>query len=595
MEKVEKKYVATVMLRTYVTMESYLFTCLNAVVGDYDEKHKIFTDTKGNDYIHMTSDSSLDSDVAYSVFNIKTIDEMKKLIRSDKDLDGLLGEYEDYCKRLIYYVGYDDGYNPFVHVLNTEDVRNSLVYKEKEAFKGEADIKKALRDLIKDSIDDKYSKKELANIVKELESVKDEAETSKGTLETKIAAIENNRSFVEQLNSELGNPNNVVMPTVTYPPAKKPDQTIKVTPEAKAKIEKKQEPKQKEEKKEVQAEPKKEERINIEETFNKVTKTLIAQDEPTKRVITELARKEMCPRKRSEAILLYGPTGVGKTKMVKLIAANMNKPLIIVDSTQLTIPGYVGKNIEEVLWDLYIKCGKDLKKAENAIIYFDEIDKKGSEKKDDVSGQGVLNVLLPFIEGTTYDAALDSRASTTVVKMNTTNMTVIVGGAFSDVLKHLVLTSQIGFDTEKYSTTSPVYREAETKDFVEYGMMTNEFMGRVTPIRLNDLGREEVKRVMLESDESALKTQVELFKELGVNLTYTSGYVDKVVDDAFKLKTGARSLNGIIDRTTWRAFGEAHSHPGKYKSIQLTEETVEDPTKYIVEEEKPKVKSKTKK
>ena len=141
--------------------------------------------------------------------------------------------------------------------------------------------------------------------------------------------------------------------------------------------------------------------INLEELYKNVTKTLIAQDEPTRRVITEIARKEQYPSSKKRALLITGPTGSGKTKMMELISKYLDRPFYKVDSTQLTIPGYVGKDLEEVLWDLYVKCGRDADRAEHAIIFFDEIDKKGSSRKDDVSGKGVLNVLLPFIEGST--------------------------------------------------------------------------------------------------------------------------------------------------------------------------------------------------
>ena len=85
MGKIEKKYVATVMNRTYVTADSYIFTCLNAVVGEYDEKRKIFTDTSGNEYMYMLSDQALDTDVPYSVFNIRTIDDLKDVVIIDED------------------------------------------------------------------------------------------------------------------------------------------------------------------------------------------------------------------------------------------------------------------------------------------------------------------------------------------------------------------------------------------------------------------------------------------------------------------------------------------------------------------------------
>ena len=155
--------------------------------------------------------------------------------------------------------------------------------------------------------------------------------------------------------------------------------------------------------------------------------------------------------------------------------------------------------------------------CEKAIVYFDEIDKKGSEKKSDVNGQGVLNVLLPFIEGSIYDAASDTKHSTNRVKIDTSNMTVILGGAFTDVYKNLLEKNSIGFNCENYD--KPTYRKATTKDFVEKSGMTDEFMGRVTVIKLNDLDVDDIKRVMLESNESAIKIQEEIFKKLGVKVT----------------------------------------------------------------------------
>lgn len=90
-------------------------------------------------------------------------------------------------------------------------------------------------------------------------------------------------------------------------------------------------------------------------------------------MIAEIARKELYPSKKQDAIILTGATGVGKTKLMELITKYIDKPFIKVDSTQLTIARYKGKDIEEVLWDLYEKCGRDKEKTENAIIFFDEI------------------------------------------------------------------------------------------------------------------------------------------------------------------------------------------------------------------------------
>ena len=137
---------------------------------------------------------------------------------------------------------------------------------------------------------------------------------------------------------------------------------------------------------------------------------------------------------------------------MKLIAKHLDRPFFKIDATKLTIPGYVGTDIEEELWKLFVECGGDLDKAEHAIIFIDEIDKKGSDKKDDVSGKGVLNVLLPFIEGTEYDAVDSMKAPTKKVRINTSNMIVILGGAYTDVYSNLVERNGLGFGADVRSS-----------------------------------------------------------------------------------------------------------------------------------------------
>ena len=137
----------------------------------------------------------------------------------------------------------------------------------------------------------------------------------------------------------------------------------------------------------------------------------------------------------------------------------------------------------------------------------------------------ILNVLLKFIEGTTYDAQADTKGAAQIVKLDTSNMTIILGGAFSDVYNSLIVNNTIGFDTEKNSINAPKYRTAETKDFVERGMMTNEFMGRVTVIKLNDLTLDDLKRILREGNESAIRIQETIFNKLGVKIKKHSTFI----------------------------------------------------------------------
>ena len=551
-----KKYAATIMERHYVGENAFIFNCSHTVIGEIDEKTQILKDRNGNEYAPMLDSGLMMSEIPYAYANITELNKLKEQLGNDLSLKDAISEFEYLCRKVLYFVGRLDNGNPYMVSFNTDNLKytaESAIQPKtgeeqaqpQQEEKDPNDMDEGIKQLIMDVVNGVYSLKELKEIRNGLKLNFDDIEQALDTVELQIEASEKGESLTK----------------LPPDPEDEEEQVIEEEVEEEQVIE--------------QPDPRV---VDIEDLFNKVTKTLIAQDEPARRVISEIARKELDARKKKEGILLTGPTGVGKTELMRLIAKHLDRPFKKVDSTQLTIPGYVGKDIEEVLWDLFVECGQDLEKAEHAIIFFDEIDKKGSSKKSDVSGQGVLNVLLPFIEGSTYDAMPSTKHATQKIKMDTSNMIVILGGAYTDVYKNLLEKNGIGFGAD--TSSKPKYRKATTKDFVEKGMMTDEFMGRVTVIRLNDLDVEEIKRVMLESDESAMKIQEEIFEKLGVKLTFTDGYTTEIAKNAHEKKTGARGLNGIIDESTWKAFDEVYTHPGEYEEAILSEETVKDPSNY---------------
>ena len=312
--------------------------------------------------------------------------------------------------------------------------------------------------------------------------------------------------------------------------------------------------------------------------YGDITKTLISQDEPARRVIVEISRLNDM-RKKNYGILLTGSSGVGKTLLMSLIAKNIDKPLLTIDSTQLTMPGYVGKNIEQYLWELYEKCDKNIDKAEHSIIFFDEIDKKGSSDKSDVAGQGVLNTLLKFLDGETYTASKNpqSQTNSTTININTENMIIVCGGAFLDVYKNKDKNSSIGFTkNEQDKEENPTI-----EDFITSGQMPKEFMGRLPVIiKLNDLDIEGLKKILLESIDSPLKIQEEVFKDHGVKLSTKQGYIKRVAEKAISYGTGARALNKIITDSTWNAYYDVCCNNGSIEEVVLTEETVDNPKSY---------------
>ncbi len=568
-----KKYIATIMDRHYLGDSTFIFSVNHAAIGEINEESELFTDRNGNEYGPMLSPLMLGSEIASAFANVTPLSELPKSL--NMPLREAISEYEFLCRQNIYYVGRHSNGEVFCLVFNVDSLRNSAE-KAKNHFKEVTErpaseipeVEKpptveerveveedALDQLMEEVVMGKYSLKELKSIVAELKENGEHLQTTIDSIELQIEASEKGESAVELPKDE----------------------------EVKKKKEEKKEPEMTEEEALAFLEKWSKERdfarirkIDIDDLFKKVTKTLIAQDEPARRVITEIARKEMDDRKKRQGILLTGATGVGKTELMRLIAKHLDKPFKKIDSTQITVPGYVGRDIEEELWDLYVKCGKDKARAEEAIIFFDEIDKKGSDKKSDVSGQGVLNVLLPFVEGAVYDACPDMRTKKQSVQIDTSNMTIIFGGAFSDVYKNLKENNGIGFGQEIHSKEKPKYRKATTQDFVDRGMMTDEFMGRVTVVKLNDLDVEDIKRIMLESDESAMKIQKEIFEQLGVTLTFTDSFTQSVAEKAVEKKSGARGINSIIDECTWKAFDKVYSNPGEYQEVIVDEKTIED-------------------
>ena len=549
MSKTSKKYVATILKRNELG-ENYSFaSCDHVAIGEIDKETQIFTDENGNCFGPMSNPWIISSNVDYMYDNVIAYDEIRGIAKDSKiPVDIVIKEYEEINKKMVYLLGKTESGESFCTTINMEDIKKAAKDRLPVGVKQSADI-------AEDDIDDS------------LDVLASEIVSGKYSLEELLEILDN----LKETHKDLG-----MVIDITKEQIKEQQAGIKTN--SKENIQKAAEETEKITETKEENEEDKPVIINIDELFKNVTKTLIAQDEPALRVITELARKEMDARKKKEGILLTGSTGVGKTELMRLIANYTNLDFHRIDSTQLTVPGYVGKDIEEELWDLYKDCGYDLKRAERAIVFFDEIDKKGSSNRSDVNGRGVLNTLLRFIEGETYRACQDTRTSKKFVDIKTDNMTVILGGAFTEVYGKPKEKSNLGFLGN--SEEKPKEVKVTTKDFVERGQIPQEFMGRVTIIKMNDLSVNDLKRILLESDQSSSKIQEDIFKKLGVKITFTDDYLTGVAQTAIAQETGARGLNDVINDSTWKAFHEVQSHPGKYKEVIIDKEALEDSDNY---------------
>ena len=312
---------------------------------------------------------------------------------------------------------------------------------------------------------------------------------------------------------------------------------------------------------------------------------IIGQDEAKKDVIAAIIMNMLSENPSDKnSCLLVGPTGSGKTLIAETVSEFLDLPLEIIDTTQLTVPGYVGANIEDFLARLIGKAGGDVKKAECGIVVLDEIDKKGTEKNDDVSGKGVLNTFLPFIQGTTYDVKYNGKT----IPFNTSKLTIFATGAFTDVAKgKLEQTNLEGYSNSKIGFNSNfkkddkkediVYPKLEIDDFVKYGNMPIEIIGRFPTIaQLTGHTKESLRQILTESNISALLSEKRKLEKLGISLSWTNGYLDKVAEKAIELKTGARSLKSTVEKSVKEARWETLTNLESFCGIILTEKTVED-------------------
>lgn len=254
-------------------------------------------------------------------------------------------------------------------------------------------------------------------------------------------------------------------------------------------------------------------------------------------------------------VMLIGPTGSGKTLLVKHLAKLFNVPFAQADATTLTEAGYVGDDVDQMVASLVVSAGGDVQKAQRGIIYIDEVDKiaasQGSNGRD-VRGEGVQQSLLKLIEGTTVQVnpqgGKKSPQSPTV-DVDTSNILFICAGAFSgltDVTKFAQQRS-LGLSKADQKDHKQTIQEIKPKDLVKYGMIP-EFIGRLPIIaRLDPLKADDLVKILVEPKNSIVKQYEALFALDGTKVTFTEEFLKGVAEKAFKEGTGARGLRAIME------------------------------------------------
>lgn len=259
-------------------------------------------------------------------------------------------------------------------------------------------------------------------------------------------------------------------------------------------------------------------------------------------------------------MLMIGPTGSGKTFLVKTLAKLLDVPLAITDATSLTEAGYIGDDVESVLSKLLAAADNDVEKAEQGIIFIDEIDKiakKRNTNNRDVSGESVQQGLLKLLEGSEVEVPVGATSKNAMVPMttiNTRNILFICGGAFPDldiiIKNRLNKQSSIGFSADlkdKYDNDPELLKKVTVEDLREFGLIP-EFIGRLPIIfTLEGLTKEMLIKVLKEPKNAILKQYQKLLSYDEVLLEFDEGAMDIIAEKALEKKTGARALRAILE------------------------------------------------
>ena len=271
-------------------------------------------------------------------------------------------------------------------------------------------------------------------------------------------------------------------------------------------------------------------------------------------------------------MLMIGPTGSGKTYLVKTLARLLDVPLAITDATSLTEAGYIGDDIESVVSKLLAAADNDVERAEHGIIFIDEIDKiakKRNANQRDVSGESVQQGMLKLLEGAEIEVPVGASSKNAMVPMTTVdtkNILFICGGAFPDlediIKERLNKQASIGFMADlkdKYDNVDNLISQVTIEDLKKFGMIP-EFLGRLPVVfTLDALTKDMLVKILKEPKNAILKQYEKLLELDEVKLEFDDDAIEAIAEKALERKTGARGLRSIMEKVMMNVMFEIPS------------------------------------